>query len=319
LAPFTKVFLGEGLELGSFPKAPGVVEFFGAGEKSLLVGRPRNLQRFISSHMGLGRPSRPGARPPLDLRPLAKSVRYCLTPSSFEQRLVYERVMAPLVPRTARRDLKDPFYLRIDLRERFPRVSVVAGASKSCYGPFRTRASADVALRELHRRFPLRPCDFVFEPDPELALGLGCIFAQTRTCSAPCLSRIHEQPYQTLAAEAAAFLQDPAKRPDLPWVPPFVADSHSTGLVVIPAEQALALYPVRHSVVLDEHAVVVERNALEQALARLSWDPPLQPRDDAPWFTEWLYARKKEGFFLFREAALHDTVVARLESPPSKR
>ncbi|MGH9886161.1 MAG: hypothetical protein ACREBE_11565, partial [bacterium] len=41
------------------------------------------------------------------------------------------------------------------------------------------------AIEALHAVFPLRPCDFVFEPAPDLAVGLGCVFAQVRTCAAP--------------------------------------------------------------------------------------------------------------------------------------
>jgi hypothetical protein len=313
---FTHVLVGD--DLRGLPKAPGVVEFLGPGEKSLLVGRPRNIQRFALSHLGQGPKGKPGQRPPLDLRPVARSLRYRTTLSLFEQRLVYERVMGPLVPRKARRDLKDPFYLHLDPAERFPRIAIRQGPPRgpSCYGPFRSRAQAEDALRDLHRRFPLRPCDYTFEPDPALPLGLSCLFAQTRTCAAPCLCRVTEDAYRTLAREAAGVLGDPALRSGLASIPPFVrAFGEGVGLVVIEAGGRLALFPVRGPSVLVSEPVWVDRPDLLEA--RLGFEPPPEPPDDAPWLTEWLYARKREGMFVVAPTpgALLEEASSRLREP----
>ncbi len=56
------------------------------------------------------------------------------------------------------------------------RGSPCAGADgdpRGLFGPFRDRRAAEKARDALHRLFPLRPCDFAFEPDPALPLGLG--------------------------------------------------------------------------------------------------------------------------------------------------
>ena len=102
---------------------------------------------------------------------------------------------------SARRDLKPAAWLHLDPGARFPRLTVrpMAGDPAGLFGPFRNRPAAARAVAALHKLFPLRPCDFVFEPAPDLSLGLGCVYAQVRTCAAPCLSRVSEDGYRGLA------------------------------------------------------------------------------------------------------------------------
>jgi hypothetical protein len=329
---FTTVPFAEDREalLRSLPRRPGVCAFLGEGGVTLLVGRPANLQRWVASRIGAGRPVRPGSRPPLDLSPIAKALSHATTRSPFEQRLVFERLLGGSVPRAARKDLRNPAFLRLDLGERFPRLRVLSGgaAGESLYGPFRTRASAELALREMHKLFPLRPCDYSFEPSEDLELGLGCLYAQTRTCSAPCLCRISEAGYQDLAREASVFLADPSRRPDS-FAPPWVGRSGgSRGLVVVPGAE-ISLYPVREATVLEDESVRVGREGLADALAALGWEAPPHPPDDAAWLTEWLYSRKRGAAYLVLGArddggSLLGAVNSALDvsgggSPPTKR
>src|SRR5438132_90588 len=145
-----------------------------------------------SSPIGKSPPAPKGRRPRTDLRPVAKAVRWSETTSAFHQRLVYERLMAQYVRPEKRRDLKPPAYIHLDPTERFPRLSVRGpeAGPRSLYGPFRNRKAAARAVDALHKLFPLRPCDYTFEPAADLALGLGCVYAQVRTCAAPCLQRV---------------------------------------------------------------------------------------------------------------------------------
>jgi hypothetical protein len=103
----------------------------------------------------------------------------------------------------------------------------------AAYGPFRDRGAAEKARAGLHKLIPLRPCDYTFEPDPTLPLGLGCLYAQVRSCAAPCLSRVTEEAYRGLARDAAALLADPAARAAPPaWLPATVGPAEGHGLVV---------------------------------------------------------------------------------------
>src|SRR5207247_5152314 len=244
------------------PSAAGVGQILGEEGRSLLVARPASRRRCAASHRGLGRPSRRGGRPPTDLRPVARALSFTATTSGFHQRLVFERLMARYVPASARRDLKPPAYLHLDPAERFPRVTVrgaVAGDSSlsGLFGPFRNRRAAARAVAALHKVFPLRPCDYEFDPAPDLALGLGCVYAQVRTCTAPCLSRVSEDAYRGLAAEASQFLTRPLARPEesRAWIPEWVASAETRALVVETGREGIEIYPVMAGAVLEGQAV----------------------------------------------------------------
>jgi hypothetical protein len=217
--------------------------------------------------------------------------------------------MARYVPLSARRDLKSPVYLHLDTQERFPRVTIRPAALdlSGLHGPFRDRRAAESARQHLHKRFPLRPCDYVFEPDPSLPLGLGCLYAQVRSCAAPCLGRVTEGEYRALSAEAATFLGGPEARagdgaagPIRPWV---AAAEPGTALVVDRGRGGLEVYPVRRGAVLEEGSVVAEEpETLESALARVRWPDVGSERDDGAWLSSWLHAPRRSGAYVLVDA-----------------
>jgi hypothetical protein len=262
-----------GAALARVPEAPGVGQILGPEGRNLLIGRGADLRRWFASHLGRGRPARKGARPPLDLSPIATALAYVPSTSEFHQRLLYERLMARHVPLSARRDLKKPAFLRLDPTERFPRASVITAPDARAFGPFRDRRAAARAVESLHARFPIRPCDFDFEPAPDLPLGLSCLFAQVRSCAAPCLVRVSEGDYRALAAEAAAFLSDPEARPDevRRAVPPWVSHSAAPAVVIESGRDGLELYPVSEGRVFEEGAVRCAPEGEADALGALRW------------------------------------------------
>ena len=173
--------------------------------------------------------------------------------------------MARYVPLSARRDLKPPAFLHLDPAERFPRVSVRKArmARTGSSGRSATAAPPRRPGTSLHKLFPLRPCDYTFEPDPALPLGLGCLFAQVRTCAAPCLVRIAEADYRALAAQVAEVLARPERRPQDLGLAPWVSAAGGRGVVV--ARNAAGvdeLYPVRAGRVLDEAVILAPAEAI---------------------------------------------------------
>lgn len=278
------------------PAVPGVGQILGPGGGSLVLGTASNLRRWAASHLGLGKPGPPGRRPKTSLAGISTAVGWVAVDGPFRQRLVFERLMAPLVPLSSRRDLKPPAFLSLDLQERFPRVTVRGegnGGGGRSYGPFRDRRAAERARDAVQRLFSLRPCDFTFEPDPALPLGLGCLYAQVRSCAAPCLGRAGEDEYRALAVRAAAWLSDSASRVDAPpAVPSTVAGVDGGRAVVVdPGRREIGLFPVRGGRVLDDAAVVFPPDELEPALAGLEW-PEDEGPDDWPWLASWLRSPK---------------------------
>jgi hypothetical protein len=289
--------------LQAIPARSGVGQILAAGGKSLVIGRPANLRRWMASHLGAG-PVKKGVRPPVDLRPVAVAARYAVTTSPLFQRLLFERLMALYVPRSARRDLKRPSWIHLDPAERFPRLSLraaAAGSRQHLFGPFRDRGASGRALETLHRRLPMRPCDYTFEPDPELPLGLGCLFAQVRSCAAPCLARVTEEAYRELAREAGRLLGRPWERPAelLDVLPPWVAaEEGRRALLVEAGAHGLELVPVVDGAVVEENAGRADPDRLAAALSGLSWEPPAEVRDDQPWLLAWLHAPRRSGAYV---------------------
>jgi hypothetical protein len=276
-----------------------VAQILGTAGQSLLIGRAAHIRRWVAGNLGLGPPPRPGKRPRTNLSSVAGSVRWAETTSSFHQRLTFERLMAGHVPPSARRDLKRPVYLRLEPAERFPRLTLraTAGDGIQLFGPLRDRRSAERAVQQVLRLFRLRPCDYVFEPDPALPLGLGCVYAQVRSCAAPCLVRVSEEEYRELARAAAAFLASPDSRTHDSGIPEWVQASGGRGLVVERGRGGVELYPVVAGAVVEEAAVTIAADAVALALQGQSW-PEAPGRDDRPWLLAWLTTPKRRGVYL---------------------
>jgi excinuclease ABC subunit C len=304
------------------PTRAGVAQILGPGGKPLLTARAANLRRWAASQLGMGPPPKPGRRPRTDLSPVATAIAFLETSSGFHQRLVFERLMAPLVPRSARRDLRTPAYLHLDPAERFPRVTVrTSAAGAEVYGPFRDRGAAARARDALHRVFPLRPCDYTFEPASDLALGLSCLYAQVRTCAAPCLMRVGEEDYRALAEQAAEFLGRPVSRgtETAAWAPSWVARGGGRGLVAERTRSLVELYPVVAGSVREEDRVTAAPGDLEQAVASLHWRDAGPERDDIAWLLAWLAGTRTGAYLAAAEqeapAELAQRVTAALGAP----
>ena len=296
------------------PAGPGVGQILGPDGHNLLLAIASNLRRWAASHLGLGKPAAPGRRPKTNLAGVATAIGWVKADGPFRQRLLYERLVAPLVPLAARRDLKPPAFLHLDPAQRFPRVTV-RGADDGpafLFGPFRDRRAAEKARDALLRLFPLRPCDYEFEPDPALPLGLGCLYAQVRSCAAPCLRRAGEEEYRALAARAALWLARPSARGEAPpAVPAIVASMGARGLVVDTGRREIGLYPVAGGRVIEEAAVVSASPAgVEAAVARLDWTGA-DDGDDWPWLAAWLRSPKgRASYFVADDAAGRAALVA---------
>lgn len=318
LPSFTLVPLdGELAErLGSIPPAAGVAQLLGPEGMNLLIGRAANLRRWAASHLGAGRPPAKGRRPPTNLRPVATGIAHAVTTTAFLQKLAYERLMARHVPMAKRRDLKPPAFLHLDPAERFPRVAVRRGdeGTGGLFGPFRDRKAAERARDALHKLIPLRPCDYVFEPDPAWPVGVACLFAQVRSCAAPCLGRIGEVDYRELAAKAAALLGRPGPRDaGLDWLPSWVAAvPGGRGLVVDAGRERVALYPVSEGRVREDAAGEAAVSELPSAVERLRWDAA-GGESDWPWLLPWIASPRGRGSYVaLGEGDTPAAIVARL-------
>lgn len=287
--------------LGRVPPRPGVGQVLGPDGRNLVLGIASNLRRWAAGHLGAGSPPAAGRRPKTNLAGIATGIAWVEADGPFRQRLLYERLMAPLVPLASRRDLEAPAFLHLDPAARFPRVSIRLKAEEDpgLFGPFRDRKAAERARDAVHRAFPLRPCDDAFEPHAELPLGLSCVFAQVRSCAAPCLCRTGEEEYRALAGRAASWLADRGGRDEAPpEVPPSVGRvAAARALVVDAGRRAVALFPVQAGRVGEATVANGANDGLAEALATIEWPVPQGP-DDWPWLLAWLRSPRARASFL---------------------
>jgi hypothetical protein len=292
--------------LRAVPDSPGVAQLLGEGGRSLLIARPADLRRWARAQLGLGRPRR--GRPATDLSGVARALRWASTNSGFEQRLRSERLLAAHVAPSARRDLPSPHWLCLDLEEPFPRlvVSPHPAARGGSWGIFGSRDAARGVRDRLNRRFALRSCEEDFEPAPDLALGLGCLYAQVRTCAAPCLERIGPGAYRDLARRAAGFLSAPAERPAEAgaWLPASIASHDARGAVAERVAAGFALWPVRCGRVGEGVTAITAG----EALAALDWPGIGDGPRDAAWLVDWVGDRRRRG--VYRTLAPHEPTEA---------
>jgi hypothetical protein len=269
--PLTAVTLQGGVDaaLALIPSAAGVGQILAEGERNLVIGRPSNLRRWAAGHLGRARapkavPGKLPPRPPTDLTPIAVAIAYVKTTSPFGQRLAFERLMARHVPLSKRRDLKRPAYLRLAPDEGFPTLVIQSAPDGGqVFGPFRNTRAATRARDALYKHFRIRPCDFDFKPAHDLPEGL--------------------------VTDVARVLDGSGGVPEIPG---WVRRAGGRSLVVERGKAGLEVYPIVGGGVVEEAAVAVTLEALDQSIDGLAWSCVAEPRDDTPWLNAWRHGKR---------------------------
>ena len=260
---------------------------------NLLIGRPSNLRRWaaVAPRRAARRRARKArrARPPTS-RPIATAIAYVADdvglPAAARLRAADGALRAARrAPRPEAARLPAPRSRRA-LPARSPSRPRPAGARTSS-GPSATAAPRSARCDALHKLFPLRPCDFVFEPDagpaarPRLRLRAGrapaprrasCACARTTTAALAARggrarssagARVPRSAPGCRRGSAAARARGPGRRSG--------AGRH----------RALSRsWPAR---VLEERAAPRPREGLDDGAGRARLAGAPEPRDDWPW------------------------------------
>lgn len=189
----------------TFPALPGVYLMKDAGGKIVYVGKAKNLRSRVRSYFragGDGRPSIPHLLARLD------QVEFVVTDTEKEALLLENTLIKkhrPLYNIYFRDDKTFPS-LRLDPREKFPRLSIVRRTkADGCvyFGPYSSPVAMKSALKVAQRLFPLRLCsDNVFRHRSR-----PCLYYQMGRCPAPCVGLIAPEKYREAAEQLALFLR----------------------------------------------------------------------------------------------------------------
>ena len=221
LYPVTVLELDCGLE---FDPARADEDFFPALPPKpavcLIETRAENAEPFLIRTQDLRRRLQRLLGPPdptskrLNLRELARGIRYRLTGSALEQILTYYQHAKHLFPQRYRKltRLRPPAVLKISLRNAYPRCYVTrriavddtgAPTAGAYYGPFPSRKSALAFSEQALDMFKVRRCQIKIRRDPTFP---GCIYSEMKMCLAPCFAGCTKEEYDAEVQRLVQFL-----------------------------------------------------------------------------------------------------------------
>ena len=168
------------------------------------IARTRDLQRRLRRVLRKAE----GNSRLLNLRELTRRIEYQYAGSGFEMQWLAYHLNRHHYPREyrARLRLKAPALLKLNLRNRFPRLYPTRRISKDgslYYGPFPSRAAAERFAGEFLDLFKIRRCVEDLDPDPSHP---GCIYSQMRMCLAPCFQGCSDAEYHEEVERVVKFL-----------------------------------------------------------------------------------------------------------------
>ena len=264
----------------ALPPRPAVclIETRAANAEPFLI-RTQDLRRRLQRLFGAPEPNSKR----LNLRELARGIRYRLTGSKFEQSIAYYHIAKQVFPRRYRKltRLRPPAVLKISLRSAYPRCYVTrrvpvddsgAPVSGAYYGPFPSRKSADAFAQQALDFFKVRRCQIKIRRDPTFP---GCIYSEMKMCLAPCFAGCTEEEYASEVSRLVQFLDTAGD--SLRSAIEIDRERASTELDFERAatlhkrldklDDALRLRPELARRIEDLNAVILQRAAEEQSIA----------------------------------------------------
>jgi len=178
-----------------------------AGDRSAYMAKTSMLQRRL---MRIFKPPDPnaGAKRSLNLRGVATRIEYWTTGSRFESMLVHYALARRYFPEDYLRliKLRMPAYVKLILSNEFPRTQVssrLSGGRAVHYGPFQSRAGAELFENEFLDLFQIRRCQENLEPSPRHP---GCIYGEMNRCLRPCQQVVGREEYMSEVERVEEFL-----------------------------------------------------------------------------------------------------------------
>jgi len=173
--------------------------------------RTQDLRRRLQRLLG---PPDPASKR-LNLHDLAKTIRYRLTASPFEQTFAYYQQVKTIFPNRykAMLRLRPPAILKVNLRNAYPRCYATRRIAQDAngeplggvyYGPFASRKSAEAFAERVLDLFKVRRCQIKIRRDPSFP---GCIYSEMKMCLAPCFAGCTKEEYDIEVQRLVSFLE----------------------------------------------------------------------------------------------------------------
>lgn len=190
-------------KLNGLPKTPGVYIMKNAAGEVIYVGKAVALKNRVSNYFNNSKKDSKTAA----LVAQTADFDYILTETEIEALILECNMIKRYSPyyNILLRDDKHYPYIRIDMRERFPRISVtrrVENDGAKYYGPYIAANLLHEVLDAVTKIFPVRLC----KKELSSQKGRPCLNYEMGRCLGPCAGKVGEYEYKRMVSEVEEFL-----------------------------------------------------------------------------------------------------------------
>jgi excinuclease ABC subunit C len=191
--------------LKHLPDRPGVYMFRDELGRIIYVGKAINLKNRVRSYFQNTRNH--AVKVKIMVEQIA-DLETIITGSELEALILESNLIKKHHPKynIRLRDDKQYPYVRIDVQDNFPRITIARQIKKDgarYFGPYTSVGAVYETLRLLKKLFPLRTCKRKIGED----IGRPCLNYHIKRCLAPCDDKIDQTSYHQMIKEICLFLE----------------------------------------------------------------------------------------------------------------
>ena len=192
-------------KLAHLPDQPGVYLFKDRSGDVLYIGKAARLAARVRSYFLKGADHTPKTAL---LVSHITDLETMVTRSELEALILESNLVKRHRPRfnVVLRDDKQYPYLRLPVKDRFPRLSIVRRVQKDgalYYGPYTPAGALRETLKVIKKVFPLATCTIDIDGTAERA----CIEFEIKRCMAPCTGQQTQEEYHRIVRQVRQFLE----------------------------------------------------------------------------------------------------------------
>lgn len=192
-------------KLDHLPEQPGVYLMKNRRGEVLYIGKASVLADRVRSYFQRGSDHTPKTTV---LVGQVEDIETIVTRSALEALILESNLIKRYRPRfnVVLRDDKQYPYLRLPIKEDFPRLSIVRRVQKDgalYYGPYTPAGALRETLKVIRKVFPLATCEIDIDGKAERA----CIEFEIKRCMAPCIGNQTRDEYHQIVKQVRQFLE----------------------------------------------------------------------------------------------------------------
>jgi excinuclease ABC subunit C len=192
-------------KLVHLPPNPGVYLFKDQSGELLYVGKAASLADRVRTYFQRGADHSPKTTL---LAGQIADLETIVTRSELEALILESNLIKRHRPRfnVVLRDDKQYPYLRLPIKDRFPRLSIVRRVQKDgalYYGPYTPAGALRETLKVIKKSFPLATCTIEIDGTAERA----CLEFEIKRCMAPCTGNQSQEDYLKIVRQVRQFLE----------------------------------------------------------------------------------------------------------------